>query len=44
MNFGPRVDLVALGTVTRRGVGEFVRAAYVYVLGRPVDAPVHPEH
>ncbi|PWS37446.1 hypothetical protein DFH01_11470 [Falsiroseomonas bella] len=25
--------------VTRRGVGEFVRAAYVYVLGRPVDAP-----
>jgi hypothetical protein len=25
------------GFVTRRGVGEFVRAAYVYVLGRPVD-------
>ncbi|WP_137180134.1 hypothetical protein [Roseomonas sp. AR75] len=24
--------------VTRRGVGEFVRAAYVYVLNRPVDA------
>jgi hypothetical protein len=23
--------------VTRRGVGEFVRGAYVYVLGRPVD-------
>jgi hypothetical protein len=23
--------------VTRRGVGEFVRAAYVYVLGRPVE-------
>jgi hypothetical protein len=27
------------GFVTRRGVGEFIRAAYVFVLGRPVDAP-----